>query len=252
MALVVSACSGSTVVELASGVEFVGDRRLDAIGPAERSGLLPGVILLHGAGLERDAYRDLAEAIAVRGAVVFVADWRVLPSMQNGGLEDAACAVRYARAHAGEFGLDPGKIVMVGHSTGGVFAGRIGTDGDSFGGECLEPGTALPDALVIVSPAQVPGGPPWPHPSIGGHLDMPVAVIHGLDDDVVSPRLSDRTAAVLRDAGYSVTLLKVPGGHYEVVMVDSPDGEPLDPETKRTYAEPVIDEILAIAARIDR
>ena len=138
----------------------------------------------------------------------------------------------------------------MGHSTAGVFAGRIGTDGDSFSGECAEVGSALPNGLVIVSPAQVPGGPPWPHPSIGGNTEIPIAVIHGLDDDVVSPRLSDRTVAVLREAGYDVTLMKTPGGHYQVVMVDPPSGPPGDIEVDRKYAEPVIDEIFSIASQI--
>lgn len=250
--LLAVACSDQKVVELATNVPFIQDRELDVLGPVDPAASLPGVVLLHGAGLQRSDYRDLSEGIAQRGAVVFNADWRVLPATQDGGLEDAACAVRHARAHASQYGADPNKIVLVGHSTGGVFAGRIGTEGDSFTGECTETVSALPDALVIISPAQVPGGPPWPHTSLGGNLVMPISVIHGVSDEVVSSRLSDRTVEVLEDSGYSVTLLKIAGGHFEVVMVDPPDGEPLEPSAKRIFAEPVIDEIIAISNRIGR
>lgn len=252
IALTALSCASQDVVELASNVPFIQDRELDVIGPVDPGAPLPAVVLLHGAGLQRSDYRDLAESIAERGAVVFNADWRVLPATQNGGLEDAACAVRYARNHASEYGADPDRIVLIGHSTGGVFAGRIGTDGDSFAGDCTEPGSALPNALVIISPAQVPGGPPWPHSSLGGNPDMPIAIIHGVSDTVVSDRLSDRTAAVLGAAGYSVTLLKIAGGHFDVVMVDPPDGEPIERRAKEIYAEPVIDEVFAIADLIGR
>jgi hypothetical protein len=91
--------------------------------------------------------------------------------------------------------------------------------GDDFVGSCPVGGSALPDALVLLAPALTPGGPPWPHTVLGRNPELRVAVVHGSADRVSRPSRGERTAEVLRGAGYDATFELVAGDHYDLVMV---------------------------------
>lgn len=243
LALTLISCAEARDLIITEDIVYFENEELDVIRP-NSDDVLPAVVLVHGAGLDRRSYRPLAEAIARRGAVAFVADWSVLPPMRTEGLEEIACAVRYARAHAEGFGADPKRVTLVGHSSSGAWAGRVATDGDSFLGACTEETSALPDSLVLISSATVPGGDPWHEPSLGGNPELEVVLIHGVQDEVVSLTRSRRTEDALTAAGYDVTLYLVAGGHYDIVLIDPAIGEG---EANLTLAEPVIDIILEIA-----
>jgi hypothetical protein len=107
---------------------------------------LPLVVLFHGAGLgvDKDSldYPALAEAIAAGGAVVVAANWgsHGMPwdgvphavsaadvvRRERGFRDEGACAVSYAVTHATEYGADPHRLVLFGHSAGANEAGRVG------------------------------------------------------------------------------------------------------------------------------
>ncbi len=79
-------------------------------------GGLPVVVFFYGGGWESGARRDyrfVAVALAKRGFVVVVPDYRVFPQVRYPDfLVDGAKAVRWARRHAEEFGGNPAQLFL--------------------------------------------------------------------------------------------------------------------------------------------
>ena len=68
----------------------------------------------------KDYYRFVGQSLAQRGFVAILPDYRLAPDHPFPAfVEDAASAVRWARDHAEEFGGDPNRIYVSGHSAGG-------------------------------------------------------------------------------------------------------------------------------------
>ncbi len=73
------------------------------------------------------------------------------PSM----LQDAQRAMRTARAHAAEWGIDTARVGVVGFSAGGHLASSVGTHfdgGDARSGDPVERMSARPSFMVLVYP----------------------------------------------------------------------------------------------------
>ncbi|MBM3601093.1 MAG: alpha/beta hydrolase, partial [Alphaproteobacteria bacterium] len=105
-------------------------QRLDVYRPAAANGGAgagaPVVVFFYGGswqGGNRGDYLFMAEALAARGLVVVLPDYRVYPEVRFPGfMEDAAAAVRWVRDHAAEHGGDPKRIFLMGHSAGAHIA----------------------------------------------------------------------------------------------------------------------------------
>jgi acetyl esterase/lipase len=156
--LSISPTSTPTPIALTTSkdIPYTSERKLDVYAPAA-PGPWPVVVVYHGGSLTKTSVAGLSRAIAGRGAVVFTPTWRSseppLEAVKSGaigqGFEDAACAIRTARAKAPEFGGNPSRIVVVGHSAGGVAAAIMTLNGDGFKGDCLvNEGSASADAMV--------------------------------------------------------------------------------------------------------
>lgn len=81
---------------------------------------------------------DVAEALSALGYQSFVVDYRLRPYTQQEGALDLARAVRFVRAHAEEYGIDPQDIAVMGFSAGGILSGEMLLNFD---------GNTLPTAL---------------------------------------------------------------------------------------------------------
>lgn len=136
-------------------VSYNSSQQLDVYVPST-PGPLPVVVLLHGSGDLKEFLSDFSVAIAQAGAVVFTPQWHsnAPPASLNTppdarGFEEVACAIRFARAKAAEYGGNPSRLIVVGHSIGGGAGALIALAGDEFKGDCLvnDP-SAYPDALV--------------------------------------------------------------------------------------------------------
>lgn len=68
---------------------------------------------------------DVAEALSALGYQSFVVDYRLRPYTQQEGALDLARAVRFVRAHAEEYGIDPQDIAVMGFSAGGILSGEM-------------------------------------------------------------------------------------------------------------------------------
>ncbi len=105
---------------------------IDVFMPRTAATGLPVVVFFYGGGWEegeRASYRFVGAALASRGIVTFVPDYRIYPQVRFPGfIEDGAGAVRWARANAERFGGSPSRIVLAGHSAGAHIAAMLAFD----------------------------------------------------------------------------------------------------------------------------
>jgi acetyl esterase/lipase len=114
----------ASAVDMEPGAEVL----LDVYAP-ETGGPWPVVVWAPGGELKRSFGSTFGEALASRGAVVLLVDTvhamtpdqPALGAGSRAFVEQAACAVRTARALAPEYGGDPEHVVWSGYSLGGVF-----------------------------------------------------------------------------------------------------------------------------------
>lgn len=121
------------------------------------AGTYPAILLIHGGGwkqrqIEQD--RPLAERLAQRGYVVAQVAYRLSTEAKYpAALHDCKAALRFMRAHAKEYKIDPDRIGCAGGSAGGHLSGLMGMTGDvkSLEGEGGSPGqsTALKACVVM-------------------------------------------------------------------------------------------------------
>lgn len=231
---------------------------LDMAAPAT-GGPYPAVLLLHGGAWRFGSRTDLSrpgrgkdgrpvpsiiETVAARGYVVASASYRLAPKHKfPAQLEDARSAVRFLRANAKKYNIDPDRIAAGGFSAGGHIALLLGTTDPPAGsdtGDADEPSArvrcvvsffgptdlslyaatpGLEDAYMVpllgkecrTDPAVYRRASPIDRVSKG---DPPVLMIHGTADIVVPIIHSERMYEKLKAAGVPAELITVKGeGH---------------------------------------
>lgn len=111
-----------------------GKRRLhlDLFSP-EIKGIYPAVIMIHGGGWRsgrKELQVPLAQQISARGYVTACVEYRLSPeALYPAAVHDIKAAIRFLRAHAEEYDIDPGKIAISGCSAGGHLAALAGMTG---------------------------------------------------------------------------------------------------------------------------
>jgi acetyl esterase/lipase len=109
---------------------------LDIYLPDNGSRPYPVLVAIHGGGFSFGDKED-GQIIPVlagltRGYAVVGIDYRLSPeSTFPAAISDVKAAIRWLRAHAGEYGLDGSRIALWGDSAGGNLAALAGTAGDS-------------------------------------------------------------------------------------------------------------------------
>jgi acetyl esterase/lipase len=93
----------------------------------------PAVVLIHGGGFRRgtrESYLPVAARLAERGYVAATISYRLAPRHQfPAAVEDVKAAVRFLRANAQRFDIDPERIGAMGGSAGGHLALFLGLTG---------------------------------------------------------------------------------------------------------------------------
>jgi acetyl esterase/lipase len=143
---------GPYEVQPETNIAYTSKAKLDVYAPVE-PGPWPVVVIYHGGlGTTKEAMRRLSTAVASYGAVVFVPNWRTQVSeVLEQGAEDAACAIRFARANAEDYGGDPARITGAGHSAGAMIVALMGLVGDEFSGDCLvSEGSGYLDGIAAI------------------------------------------------------------------------------------------------------
>ncbi|NNC64039.1 MAG: alpha/beta hydrolase [Gammaproteobacteria bacterium] len=191
----------------------------------------PTLVFFHGGTWRNntsDQYAYIAEPYVRNGANVIVPDFAAVHEIE-GGLEVLVDQVRrsvaWAFEHAADFGGDPSRIHVLGHSSGGHLAGAVLTtdwSGDYglpnhvvCGGVCvsgmfdLEPvRLSWRNSYLHLDDASVQALSPQRHLD---HLYAPAVLVYGSSETPEFQRQSRDFAAAARAAGKQV----------EVVMADS-------------------------------
>ena len=90
----------------------------------------PTIVYFPGGGFtsaDFEKFTEMRYALARAGFVVAAAEYRVVPTKFPALVEDGKAAVRYLRAHAEEYGIDPDRIGVLGDSAGGYLVQMLGT-----------------------------------------------------------------------------------------------------------------------------
>jgi acetyl esterase/lipase len=204
------------------------------------------ILIIPGGGytrvvMDKEGY-EAAQWFADRGVTSFVLLYR-LPGesrvpRSDVPLQDAQRAMRWIRSHAGEFGIDPAAIGVMGFSAGGHLAARLATGFDSEVYERqdeVDDVSAHPDFTVLMYPVismrsdiahmgsrtnllgETPTEQQVQDYSVESNVrpDMsPVFLLHAADDESVVPENSLSIYRALIAAGVTTDLhLFATGGH---------------------------------------
>ncbi|MDB5346204.1 MAG: alpha/beta hydrolase [Schlesneria sp.] len=100
--------------------------QLNLARPKTGSGPFPTVLCIHGGGFragKRDSYDGLCLKLAERGYVAATMTYRLAPKHQfPAAVHDTKAAVRWLRANAKKYNINPDKIGVTGGSAGGHLA----------------------------------------------------------------------------------------------------------------------------------
>ncbi|HXJ20412.1 MAG TPA: alpha/beta hydrolase [Polyangia bacterium] len=224
--------------------------KLDLYLPAATGTPAPLVIWIHGGGFRLGDKRSIRRrnvgppprptgpdgpyqiqvpdvvALTSKGYGVAAINYRLGPSMGTAAIaaiQDGKAAVRYLRANAGTYHLDPSKFAAWGDSAGGYMAAMLGATGDQrtlfdtpnlgdagtssavqavvvwFGAEDRLPGAELGIAHYLPNAAVLP----------------PFMIANGDADPIISPEQAGRLHAALLEAGARSTLTILPGAGHE-------------------------------------
>lgn len=103
---------------------------LNMAAPREGAGPFPAVVCIHGGGFragKRESHDALCVKLAERGYVAATVSYRLAPDHQfPAAVHDVKAAVRWLRAHAAEYRIDPTRIGALGASAGGSLAQLLG------------------------------------------------------------------------------------------------------------------------------
>ena len=105
-------------------------QKLDLYRPANGHAALPLVIYIHGGGFrfgDKSGAQNLIDPLLKAGFAVASLDYRLTDQARfPAQVEDVKAAVRFLRAHAHAFGLNPGRFAAFGGSAGGYLATMLG------------------------------------------------------------------------------------------------------------------------------
>jgi putative NADH-flavin reductase/predicted esterase len=205
------------------------------------------VVYFYGGGWrkgDKDNFEFIASSLTESGYVVVIADYRRFPDVVFPAfVEDGAMAVAWALEHAADYGADPSRLFLMGHSAGAHTAALLSLDSHylaTYGIDTTDisgliglsgPYDFLPiesSYLLELFPEETRAA--TQPVNFVTPAAPPTLLIHGTDDDLVVPENSKSLREKLRAAGVDVTLKLYEGaGHALTVVSLAP---PLDFATR--------------------
>ncbi|MGE0722751.1 MAG: alpha/beta hydrolase [Alphaproteobacteria bacterium] len=215
--------------------------RLDLYRPAAGPRQVPIVVFLYGGSWtegERAQYRFVGEALARRGYLAIVPDYRLHPQGRFPGfLEDTARVVAWTVAHAAAHGGDPARLFLMGHSAGAYNAVMVAAD-PRYLGEAGVDRRMIRGVIGLAGPYDFDPARFERTRTVFGHVrdiaqTQPIAVadsgtppmllLHGAGDLVIDPHHAERLAERLTALGVPVrTRLYRHAGHAGMLISLSP------------------------------
>lgn len=222
--------------------------QLNLARPKTGEGPFPAIICIHGGGFragKRDGYDGLCVKLAERGYVAATVTYRLAPKYQfPAAVHDTKAAVRWMRANAKTYKIDPTRIGVTGGSAGGHLAQFLGVTAnvpqfEGTGGNA-EQSSAVTCVVNVYGPSDFTKSygksvdahevlPLW----LGGNLDekralhiqasplywvtpnaAPTLCIHGTEDKYVGHEQAVWMVDKLKASAVEAELLTLPGaGH---------------------------------------
>ncbi len=235
-----TAISPGAATRVAEGITYAPGPRnqLDVYAPPGANGKAPVVLFIYGGNWvsgSRAEYAFVGRALAARGFVAVVADYRLYPQVSYPDfLDDVAQAVAWAVKQAPQYGGDPQHLFVMGHSAGAYNAAMMALDPKWLAKVGLTPsvmrgwiGLAGPyDFLPVHNETtrpvfHYPDTPPESQPISHVSAQAPPALlIAPVNDNLVNPtRNTGGLAAKLRAAGVPVRERYYDGvGHISLMV----------------------------------
>lgn len=200
-------------------------------------GGFPLVVFFHGGGWHSGdpyAYGWIARMLAEHGYASALVGYR----LGEGGrfpvmLQDSAAGTRFALAEALKHGIDPARVVLMGHSAGAYNATMLSLDRQWLGREGVPEGTVT-GAVILAGPSDFypfdkdssrNAMGHWPRPQDTQPVNFvradapPLLLIHGTADTVVRPRNAIILARRLTDVGAPTSAVLMNGmSHDDLVL----------------------------------
>jgi acetyl esterase/lipase len=198
----------------------------------------PAIVIVHGggwrAGSKKDlVYRDLLLDYAFQGYLTISVEYRfdqeaAFPAC----IEDVKCAVRWLRAHAKEYHVDPDRIGAFGHSAGAhlVLMLAMSSDNKSLEGDggWNEYSSKINAVVGGSTPTQIGAQranwnkPEWWPIGYISKETVPMLLIQGIQDPIVKVGLVDDFVAKMKEAGApDLSYIRIEGGDHDVAYSDS-------------------------------
>lgn len=232
----------------------------------------PGLIFMHGGSWQKGDYNNLtylAAEYAQKGYVCITPAYRLLQEESfPAAIEDAKNSVRWLRAHAAEYNMDPDRIGIFGNSAGAHLACMAAltkpADGLEGDGSFLETSSAVQAVVAVATPTDFSLFPSnalailaldgfegsydekvkKASPVSYVHKDAPpLMLIHSTADKTVVIAHADRLSEALNKAGAKdVTYLRIESKKHDIFF-DLPQeiNQQINAFFERTLKQPYID-----------
>ena len=237
--------------------------KMDLYYPSSDQSPLPVTMYVHGGGWSNG---DKAEgsgaqeipALQNAGFLVVSVNYRLAPEYPFPAMiQDIKCAVRYLRAQASQYNLDPNRIGVWGGSAGGHLVNLLGTTDESAGfdvGEYLEYSSRVQAVVSMFGPTdltvQFEGGYEGASRVFDGFdaalaspvtyvsaEDPPFLMLHGDTDKLVPIEQSQILLAALQAVGVPAELVTVINAGHSFKPVDSKTINPSRKEITQMVVE---------------
>jgi acetyl esterase/lipase len=227
---------------------------------------MPAIMLIHGGGWSGGTHKGyLPTYLVEHGYFLATVEYRLSGEAPwPAQIEDCKLAVRWLRANAAKYHIDPNRIGVMGHSAGGHLVSCLGTLGDDTSldvGEFHDQNSRVQAVVDEAGPVDfTPAGRPTigttldDHPGLvklfGGGYDTktdawkqassalhvstktpPFLIFHGEQDHLVPIHQAEEMADSLKKAGVPYELIRVKNGGHGL-RADKPEDPPADPNPK--------------------
>ena len=198
--------------------------------------LMPAVIFVTGGGFisaNRARMPQLRMKLAESGYVVASINYRTVPNATfPQPIEDVKTAIRYLKANAKKFNIDPKQIAVIGDSAGGYLTAfaAVTNGSTTFNvGDNLDQSSEIVAAVDLYGIVDISAVSDFPQmfQSLNGiplektnpinyitKNSAPMLLMHGTADNIVSPKQTDLLFQALRSAGVEAERYLIPNANH--------------------------------------
>ena len=218
------------------------DLKLNAYIPDNKDRTFPLLVYVHGGGWytgskDTAAIEQYVPEVARLGYVVASIDYRLAPAHTfPAQVEDVKCAIRFLRAQAARYNINPARVGIMGESAGGYLAAFAGATGDTPAyktGEYRDESDAVQAVVDLFGPSTfideqaTPAATRMARNFLSGadargasvvtHVSKstpPTLIVHGQDDQLVPYRQSQLLHSAIQAKDGKSTLVPVTNAQH--------------------------------------